>query len=526
MDNEVEPVAADDTLMIVNRSKKYWVNKQSICSSIPYLGKMFSSGILEPNDKKVVLDFDERAFDMIIRHANLDGVIIEMDCVIKLYNLADHLMIENELLEDCSSYFYSNFSLENLEVVIPQVSKESKLFNVAALETFICRHFLKISNSAAFLDYSVDTIEYICKLNLVISSEYQVIQAITKWIGANDTRKIHLIRLLKCVRWCFYNYDLLSFSQDELMKSADLTSLVCTPDKCNCNCVYNRSNRKCFVVIYELDSSNVNIKILNNKFIMLFSDNFELNESMSLNILHDEHVCDVFFDSGSKGIRFDWNSKKYRWHDFSIYSKCYYTQLQKCISKNVEEKWSHLRTDANTKQNLSPLPYCHEMAILENKENLMLIGKIKKGRFIYTVPLPTKLSKYALKEDKARSFIATVLSNVIYIMNRNFEFIEFNLDDGSFKKSKPFDGDKFNFDDLALTSHQSRDSKVILVDKSTRDIFTFDVSSGKWWSIGRINRRSSKNDEKSTKLLAFTSALLSIDHIKPRSKRKLISLDQ
>ncbi|XP_015783795.1 uncharacterized protein LOC107361473 [Tetranychus urticae] len=320
-----------DELTIINRSKTYHVSKKFICSSIPYFEKMFCCDLLEAKENTVQLDLDEHSFTCILNWIQSDSLQIKMENIIALFDVADYLML-NDLSNDCYSYFHANFTIEHLPIIIPQVTKTSKLINSGALNTFICRHFLKIVKTSKFLNFPVETVEYICKLDLMISSEYQVLEAINDWIKVKaDDRKKYLLRLLKCIRWCYAETDISSKIMEVpyIATIQDIKEILCSPGNCKLKCTSKRSDQCLLVSIQKIDDMVLSLRVLQSQS-WLPVGIFNLDDSMSLELVHGENISDVLYDCGTKGVRIDWESKKFCWLNFES-DKSYYLQINKLI---------------------------------------------------------------------------------------------------------------------------------------------------------------------------------------------------
>ncbi|XP_015783777.1 uncharacterized protein LOC107361459 [Tetranychus urticae] len=320
-----------DKLTIINGSKIYRVSKKFICSSIPYFESMFCSDLLEAQENKVELDLDEHSFDCVLNWIHSDSVQIEMESVITLLDVADYLLL-NDLSEDCYSYFHAYFTIEHLPVVIPQVTKTSKLINSGALNTFICHHFLKIAKTSIFLNYPVETLEYICKLDLMISSEYQVLEAINDWIKFKaGLRKEYRLQLLRCIRWRYAGTDISSKILDVpyIATIQDVDEILCSPSSSKLECTSNRTKQCLLISIQRINDMCLNIRVLQSQF-WLPIGYFNLDDSMSLEFVHGENISDVLYDCGTKGVRIDWEGKKFCWLNLES-DESYYQQINKLI---------------------------------------------------------------------------------------------------------------------------------------------------------------------------------------------------
>ncbi|XP_025016392.1 uncharacterized protein LOC112538736 [Tetranychus urticae] len=513
MDKEDEN--CDAKLQIVNRTRKYNVSKKFICSSVPYFEKMFSCDLLESKENKAEMDFDEHAFDAILNWIHSEFFFTQMDYVISFYEAADYLMINDNLLKPCLSYFHENFTLEHLPIVLPQVTKVSKLINLGSIENFICRHFLMINNTNIFLNYPVEVIESILKLDLMVYSEYQIYESIMKWVNKKvDSRKALLPQLLKSVRWSYMDFgDIIKIKDNELIKTLPnldfIEYYVC----------FNRCKQNFFISIHQIDTSTLRINAFDNDFFCFMIGDFIQDDSMSLEFVHGEHNSDILFDSGTKGIRIDWIKKTFRWLDFKVKGKTYYSKFIKFIVKfspslRVSDDCYFEDKDAKLPDSISS----EEKLLLESNGKFIVIGKTtdeKKLFGLFPAKCPSWFNNY---RDHERSFKATVLNDVVYILTKDLEFIQFNYETKCFDKSEPFKEEKWDFNDSILTSHQTNDDKVILVNKSSGKVYVFCIKQKKWiekYRIMTVKFFSDSSCAHVNKLVAFTSTFLPMKVIEP-----------
>uniref|UniRef100_T1JY89 BACK domain-containing protein n=1 Tax=Tetranychus urticae TaxID=32264 RepID=T1JY89_TETUR len=497
----------DDQLTIINRSKEHRVNKQLI-RGIPYFEKMLSHGCLESKENKVVLDLDENAFKLFLIWLEFDGIFIEMDNVINLCNISDYFGMDH-LIQDCLEYFRIRFSIEHLPLVIPQVTETSILINSDTLNAFICRHFLKIANTAVWLNYPVETIEYICTLDLMIYSEMQVFEAIASWVDFNaDSRKCHLARLLRLVRWCHLKEkDLFKIKENGTFESSGFEPKSCLPTKHNCDCISDRSLQNCFIIIEKLEGTDLRITVLDSNFLFLFNRDMKLDESISLNLFHDEHVSDIFYHSGSKAIRIDWNQNKYRFFkdtDFRLYVKKYW--------RKPLGFWPFYR------------------CTIRDTTDSRLINTHGHEEFEYWLSKLMQTTNEIMKNSRLHHWLiklrVTVLSNNIFILTNNLEFGKFNVPDKHFKKielPKLAEEYAFKYESLFLTSSVDDADRVFLTDKSTKNVFCFNITNQEWSLIGHLLQdscvypyskwSSDYSRDESNKLITLTPALLPLQMI-------------
>ncbi|XP_015794262.1 uncharacterized protein LOC107370823 [Tetranychus urticae] len=508
----------DDQLTIVNRSLEYRISKK-IIRKVPYFEKMLNLGLKESKENKVVLDFETKAFKSIFSWIEIGCILIEMDCVINICIIADYFGISDFLIDDCFTYFHDNFSIEYLPVIIPQVTSTSKLINSGTLNAFICRYFTKIVNTPVWLNYPVETIGYICALDLMIHSEYQVFDVIMRWVTFKaESRKSYLKELLKLVRYCHLeDKDLSKIKENEFFKSSGFEPKLCPSN--NCNCGIDRTKQGYFIVIDELCDKNLRVKVLDGNFFPLINQVIQSDESLLLHLFHGKHVSDIPFDSGRKMIRIDWEKNKYRLFDHSAL-KSYYLKIHQCIFDEQQSQRTTVTTQANNASSF----YTNESSLLEASEKFFLV---RNDQYDFRCWKNTSISDINSEFKSGKhTYMATVLDNFIYVLTDKLQFFQFNIDRNlEFTKIRldKFQ-DKFAFDNLLLTSMQADDDRVIFIDKTAKDIVCFDVSTQKWKSMGRIldcKSKSTDGQKESNVLKTFTFGFLSTDSINFCLERKL-----
>ncbi|XP_025016349.1 uncharacterized protein LOC112538714 [Tetranychus urticae] len=507
----------DEKLKIINRKRKYNVSKKFICSSVPYFEKMFCCDLLESKRSKVELDFDEHVFDAILDWIHSDSFFIQMEYVISFYEAADYLMINERLLEPCLTYFHENFTIDHLTVVLPQVTKVSKILTSGSLNNIICRYFLLIANTDIFLDYPVEVVEAILKLDLMVHSEYQIFESIMKW--ANEyvkSRKELLPRLLSCVRWSFINSDdICKIKANELIKGLPNFDVIISS---SVEWGFNRSKQNFFVSIHQRDASTLRIKAFDDDFFCFTIGDFTQDDSMSLKFIHGEHISDILFDSGTKGVRIDWIVKTFRWLDFQVMGKTYYSNLIKFLVEFSDDLSGYSCCLDDKDVEISFPLADEENLLLESNGKFITIGKTKdekKWFGLFPVSAPSWFNYFA---DHKHSFHATVLSDTVYMLTKDLEFIRFDRETKCFDKSEPFKDEKWDFNDLILTSHQTNDDKVILVNKRSGKVHIFCLDEDEWiekYCIMNVNFCSNNSGSSIAKLIAFTSTFLPMKAIEP-----------
>ncbi|XP_025016357.1 uncharacterized protein LOC112538717 [Tetranychus urticae] len=506
----------DDILKIIVRNREYNVSKKFICSIVPYFDKVFSCDLFEPKSNKVELDFDEHVFDSILNWIHTGLFIIQMEKVISFYEASAYLMINDRLFEPCFNYFHFNFNIKHIPVVLQQVTKVSKLIDSGSIENFICRHFLKITHTDIFLNYPVEAVEAILKLDLMIHSEYQIFESIMKWAEEDDSREKWIPQLLNCVRWSFMDpRDMPKAMNDEYIKTfTNLDSIICS----NVKSYSDRTKQSFFISVHRMDNSNLKVNVLDKDLFCLPIGDFTQDDSMAPEFVPGEHISDILFDSGREGIRIDWSKKTFRWLNFKVAGKTYYSQLIEVFVNFSDDfrAFSYYLEDKDAK--LPDMISCDEFVFLESNGKYILIGKTKDEKKWFGSFYGFHRNWFKVYKDHERSFHATVLDNVVYILTEDLEFIQFNYETQCFNKSKPFEDKKLDFDDLIFISRQTGDDKVILVNKSSGEIHVFYINEEEWiekYRIMNVNVGFEGASVYADGLIAFTSTFLSMKNINP-----------
>ncbi|XP_015794421.1 uncharacterized protein LOC107370988 [Tetranychus urticae] len=508
----MDSLDTDDQLTIVNRSTEYRISKKLI-RKVPYFEKMLSHECLESKEAKVTLDFDEKAVKSVLDWVkrNYTMILIEMDYVIDLCGLADYFGLD-VIAKECLKYFEDNFTIEHLPDVILKVTSTSKFLNSGALNAFICRYFLKIKNLYAdsidnskktfWLEYPIETIEYICALDLMVYSEYQVFDAIVRWVNFKAySRKCHLVELLKLIRWCHLSeQDLSKIKENGLFKSSGFEPIFCSPRKVNCECTFNRAKQNCFVMIEFCETGcKWRVKVLDNNLTELADQVFISDDSIPANFFQDEHITDITYEYGKSALRIDWKRKKYR----HVSSDLSFNILQRCVIRNKDDD-QPLSVDPMLEE-----PIEQGYLILEAAETFTLISFAGRDLNYYSRPTNEDRERWKLID-----FGATLMDNAIYLLSNDLTLYEFKIQNNMLVKtwSHRLCDNEYNFEDTLLTSSPAGD-KIMVIDTYTRDYICFDVNT-KVSSKGQMVFYSSAGKKDSSRLLTCTPAFLPLKTIR------------
>ncbi|XP_015794464.2 uncharacterized protein LOC107371025 [Tetranychus urticae] len=321
-----------------------------------------------------------------------------------------------------------------------------------------------------------------------------------KWVNFKADRKCHLERLLNSVRWCHLEAtDLTLTEENEFVKSSGFKPIICSSRNLNCDCGRNRTDQNYFIMIEKLGDEVLRIKVFDSKLQLLFTRIMK-PDSLPSFILPDKHITDIFFHFGEI-IRVDWYRNRYKF--LSQYS--YAEKTFKCIYEKDGHKMEN---------------YCDWNGFLEANERCILINLSSQS--VRYWPKHTAQDTKIFSDKWHQAFLATVLDNNIYLLTKNLEFIQFEF---YFQKwlvlDTHIDRSTYRYgetsDHFILTSKQSNDDKVILIDTNERDARCFNVNSKEWSSINHIiypRFYSNAGIKEFSELFTFTSGFLSMDIIR------------
>lgn len=138
---------------------------------------------------------------------------------------------------------------------------------------------------------------------------------------------------------------------------------------------------------------------------------------------------------------------------------------------------------------------------IEEGGEMNIIGYTTKDNKLYCY-LPVDNHWYNLPFGNRRVHV-TVLDGIYYIITESLTFRIFDSINKTVEKFKPFEAFNFSFDDLQLTSHNSR---IYLLAKSRQNLHVFDTSKKIWAFLGTIYT--------SHKLIGLTSTHLPWKYIR------------
>ncbi|XP_053203198.1 LOW QUALITY PROTEIN: uncharacterized protein LOC128387926 [Panonychus citri] len=346
MEDQLISLDENMKVTIVNRKKSYEISKQKL-SSIPYFVKLFSDSNCDTT--KIELDLDESSFDNIIEFI-LDGQLsISIESASSMVETCDYLGMD-EIKRKYYDCFESNFRIKHLEEFLDFYENHKCLgkINEVKLKSFIGKYFVPISNTRAFQKFPVTLLERLLKMHLGVSSELQIFAAIVRWCKFDKkARKKYLPQLMK-----FVNF--------RRMKDAEITTCVSMfknvessnlrygkrpraylPEFCQSDCIINRQYNKSLISIYELDEDKINIRRLSSSNLWTKYGQFTRDETMSTSLIEAEHIVDIIYDSGRKGIRVDLISKKFKYLEMFGGDNSYYGQVYKYFVSDIRVVYTY-----------------------------------------------------------------------------------------------------------------------------------------------------------------------------------------
>ncbi|XP_015783641.1 uncharacterized protein LOC107361337 isoform X2 [Tetranychus urticae] len=359
----------------------------------------------------------------------------------------------------------------------------------------------------------------------MIYSEYQVFQSIMKWVNKNtDSRKEFLPKLLRLVRWSFMDSsELLKVKENELIKALrNFDSIISS----NGDCRFNRTKQNYFVSIQETDLySKMRINIFDKDLFCLPIGDFTEDDTMSLELVHEEHITDISFDTGRRCIRVDWNKKTFRWLD-EYRGGTYYKKINKLIVNFQDYRGQFsCYLDAKATAIGDKIPY-NSYLLVEYNDGFLYIGETG-GEKEYFGIFPATTSRWFNKyeQDCDHEFQATILDKDVYVFTSDDDFFKFNMETRSYNKIELFKGAKdLSVFDSILTSLHTEDDKIILIDRWNGNCYVYCVKQKKWLEkyILNVNPNSNGSHKATHELMAFASTFLSMKNIKPLFRRDFL----
>ncbi|XP_053203161.1 LOW QUALITY PROTEIN: uncharacterized protein LOC128387898 [Panonychus citri] len=362
MEDQLISLDENMKLTIVNREKSYEISKQKL-SSIPYFVKLFADS--DCDTTKIELDLDESSFDNIIEFI-LDGQLsISIESASSMVETCDYLGMD-EIKRKYYDCFESNFRIKHLEEFLDFL----RIINVlerlkTKLKSFIGKYFVPISNTRAFQKFPVTLLERLLKMHLGVSSELQIFAAIVRWCKFDKkARKKYLPQLMKFVNFrrmkdpeittCVSMFEDVGISSNFRHGKKPRAYL---PEFCRFDCIIKRQYNKSLISIYELDEDKINIRRLSRSNLWIKYGQFTRDETMSTSLIEADHIVDIIYDSGRKGIRIDLIGKKFKYLKMFGGDNSYYGQAYKyfvsdiCViytyTKIKEPKTHHRKYDSN-----------------------------------------------------------------------------------------------------------------------------------------------------------------------------------
>ncbi|XP_015791097.1 kelch-like protein 25 [Tetranychus urticae] len=307
---------------IMNGDEEYRVHKLVLSASIPYFDKMFSTGLSESTSEVIKLDHPPIIFDLIIEWAYCSKILITEENAAELFHLADYMNIP-KLTALCLDFLWNKSSDSPFIDVGHWINKIATEEVHDIIDRYICSNFWDIVNTETFLDYGVDTLDYIISLDdLHIDNEIQVFDAIIRWIQKDVERRSHLPKLLKKINWVDINgvqfmnrVDKLSWIMQDstrpIIVAAVELSFFKSLKQIQINDVHSGPRNKSDIfhyAVYRKNDSSIEVHHFNEKY-----ESINLSENLSLPEAKfgESHITQHSMDSDVV-IRIDWRNKTYR----------------------------------------------------------------------------------------------------------------------------------------------------------------------------------------------------------------------
>ncbi|XP_015795625.1 uncharacterized protein LOC107371993 [Tetranychus urticae] len=492
-------IKSEDEIELINRSSRYSVSKSLICEKIPFFNELCSSQVV----RKFQFDLNEYCFEPVINWVYSGWIVINMENVLPMYEVSDHLRI-GSIKTVCQSFLAENFTAKQIPTLIKHVKDDSSLLNFNMLNSFLSRNFLRIMHGEYFLEFPLEVVKYILSLDLSIENEYQVFQAILKWIKHDQSRVVHLPDLMKCIRWCYTFGDDLNIKEDEfIVKNLPLIDeLTCQPDVCRNLCLNSRIKEKHLISLYFIKTDFIGISYYTGENCWEPCGSFEANFKIPTGIIDKEHVVDVIFDSGRAGLRFDFVKKQYRWLEMSGSPRAYYNQLYDCFRPKFDRESSYRAYIQDGVKKIEKWCDLEKNTLIEYNGEMNIICYPQKDTKLFCF-LPVEHVHWYNNPFDGHRIHACILKDVCYIITKSLTFRVFDMVKKTIEKTKPFEGMNLKFEDLQMDQHKSN---VLLLIRSQQKIMIFDTCKKTWSFMGQIHSDN--------KMIAITSTDISFQLIK------------
>ncbi|CAI4222260.1 unnamed protein product [Auanema sp. JU1783] len=199
--NEIRRSGQLCDICIISQGGVISAHKIVLSAVIPYFRAMFTTDMLEANQKEISLkEMSWEIMEQMVDFAYTGELKISAGNVQDLMIAANFLQLE-EVVEDCASFLLARLHPSNVLAVRSFCSYLGSKFIIDVSDNFVQKHFLAVCRSEEFLNLQLDDIiAILAQDSLYVDSEEDIFEAALKWIQYDDTRRKHLSKLLACVR--------------------------------------------------------------------------------------------------------------------------------------------------------------------------------------------------------------------------------------------------------------------------------------------------------------------------------------
>ncbi|XP_053202073.1 uncharacterized protein LOC128386971 [Panonychus citri] len=378
-------------------------------------------------------------------------------------------------------------------------------------------------------------------MDLVVSSELQMFQAIVRWFEVDEnTRKQYLPELMKFIN--FYR-----MNDEEILNCVSIFESVgidsnlrqgkkpraYLPQFCQFDCKINRHYDKSLISIYELGKDKIYIRRLSRSNLWTKYGQFTRDETMSTSLIEADHIVDVIYDSGRKGIRVDLIGKKFKYlkmfgGDNSYYGQAYKYFAHDYTSSKIRKSYMNRKNDRNVSK-----PYSLEAISLDdclagiyhgNADSVVVnVGHISDScgvdkshdQYFYCTSLDyRKLSSYEIKGPVQTRYCffryKSDTVKVVYFLTSHEFFKQMLQDDSTYVLDYSFLKDFIGSDSLDHIELISHNNSILICNKESKMIYSFngdidiDYNDSDYWQfMSKI--------ESPEKMITIASICLPID---------------
>lgn len=187
--------------------KLFLCNRNILAAASPYFKSMFTGGLNESVQKKVIIHgVDTESMSVIIDYCYTGKVKITEGNVQRLYAAANMLQLEY-IRQACSSFMTRRLDLSNCVGILKFADTYDNPELKGKAQSFIARNFGQLCNGRELCDLDLIQMKEVLSLDtLDVDCERKVCSAALQWIDANISEETEdALQVFRCVRWKLFS---------------------------------------------------------------------------------------------------------------------------------------------------------------------------------------------------------------------------------------------------------------------------------------------------------------------------------